>query len=125
MKNLLETLAAWGPFRVLVVGDFMLDQLVYGNADRLAPEAPVPVLHVQRTENRPGGAANVCLDLVAMRATVYAVGVTGEDREADRLRSALAGAGVSADSLIADPTRPTTMKRSLIGLAQHRHSAKM
>jgi len=125
MSQLLDTLAAWRPFKALVVGDFMLDQLVYGNADRLSPEAPVPVLHVQRTEDRPGGAANVCLDLIAMRGTVHAFGVVGDDREADLLCSALAAAGVQADGLVADASRPTTVKRSLIGLAQHRHPQKM
>jgi len=125
MSRLLETLAAWRPFKALVVGDFMLDQLVYGNADRLSPEAPVPVLHVQRTEDRPGGAANVCLDLVAMKGSVRAFGVVGHDREAELLRSALLAAGVDAGGLVADTSRPTTVKRSLIGLAQHRHPQKM
>ncbi|MBY0263581.1 MAG: hypothetical protein K2Q20_14645, partial [Phycisphaerales bacterium] len=110
MSTLLDTLDRWKPFTAIVVGDFMLDQLVYGNADRLSPEAPVPVLHVQRCEDRPGGAANVCLDLVAMRGTVHAVGVTGDDREADLLRSALATSGVNSDGLVADSTRPTTVK---------------
>lgn len=125
MSTLLDHLSRWRPFTAIVVGDFMLDQLVYGNADRLSPEAPVPVLHVQREENRPGGAANVCLDLVAMKGTVHAVGLTGDDREADLLRAALAAAGVNSDSLVADAARPTTVKRSLIGLAQHRHPQKM
>jgi D-beta-D-heptose 7-phosphate kinase/D-beta-D-heptose 1-phosphate adenosyltransferase len=125
MSRLLEQLAAWKPFTAIVVGDYMLDQLVYGNADRLSPEAPVPVLHVQRNEDRPGGAANVCLDLVAMKATVHALGVTGDDRDADLLRSALVSSRVNADSLVTDPSRPTTVKRSLIGLAQHRHPQKM
>ncbi|MCC6321960.1 MAG: bifunctional heptose 7-phosphate kinase/heptose 1-phosphate adenyltransferase [Phycisphaerales bacterium] len=125
MSPLLQHLTNWKPFTAIVVGDFMLDQLVYGNADRLSPEAPVPVLHAQRTEDRPGGAANVCLDLIAMRGRVFAVGVTGDDREADLLRSALAAASVDAEGLVTDPARPTTVKRSLIGLAQHRHPQKM
>lgn len=125
MSNLLDKLARWKPFTALVVGDFMLDQLVFGNADRLSPEAPVPVLHVQRSEDRAGGAANVCLDLVAMRAKVHALGVTGDDREADLLRAALASSGIDSSALISDRSRPTTVKRSLIGLAQHRHPQKM
>lgn len=125
MSKLLDHLSRWKPFVAVVVGDLMLDQLVYGNADRLSPEAPVPVLHVKKSEDRPGGAANVCLDLVAMRGTVHAVGVTGDDREADLLRSALVAAGVGAEGLVTDPSRPTTVKRSLIGLAQHRHPQKM
>ncbi len=125
MSRLLETLGAWRPFKALVIGDFMLDQLVFGNADRLSPEAPVPVLHVQRTEDRPGGAANVCLDLIAMKGSVHAFGVVGDDREANLLRSALVAARVQVDGLVADASRPTTVKRSLIGLAQHRHPQKM
>ena len=125
MSHLLDKLAAWKGFTALVVGDFMLDQLMYGNADRLAPDSPVPILHVQRTEDRPGGAANVCLDLIAMRASVHALGVVGDDREADLLRSALAASGVQQGGLVTDPARPTTLKRSLIGLAQHRHPQKM
>jgi D-beta-D-heptose 7-phosphate kinase/D-beta-D-heptose 1-phosphate adenosyltransferase len=90
MTALLDHLAAWRPFTAVVVGDFMLDQLVYGHADRLSPEAPVPILHEQRAEDRAGGAANVCLDLAAMRGTVHAVGVTGDDAEAVLLRAARA-----------------------------------
>jgi D-beta-D-heptose 7-phosphate kinase / D-beta-D-heptose 1-phosphate adenosyltransferase len=122
---LLTTLSAWRPFTAVVVGDFMLDELVYGNADRMSPEAPVPVLHVQRTEERSGGASNVCLNLAAMRGTVRAIGVTGDDPAAASLRRLLSESGVDAAGLIADPARPTTVKRSLIGLAQHRHPQKM
>lgn len=125
MKTLLDTLAAWTPFRALVVGDFMLDQLVYGNADRLTPEAPVPVLHVQREEDRPGGAANVCLDLAAMHAKVETFGVIGSDAAGQTLRRLLGAAGIESGGIIQDPARPTTIKRSLIGMAQHRHPQRM
>ncbi|MBX3357712.1 MAG: D-glycero-beta-D-manno-heptose 1-phosphate adenylyltransferase [Phycisphaeraceae bacterium] len=125
MSTLLETLAAWRPFTAVVVGDFMLDQLVHGNAERLSPEAPVPVLHVVKEEDRPGGAANVCLDLVAMKGRVRAVGVVGADEAGRSLRRLLEEAGVDATGLVEDPTRPTTRKRSMIGLAQHRHPQKM
>ena len=106
---------------MLVIGDLMLDELLYGNADRLSNDAPVPVLHVKRSEHRPGGAANVCLNLVAMGASVSVLGVTGKDDDAAKLRSALKSEGVEIEGLIEDESRPTTVKRSLIGLAQHRH----
>lgn len=125
MSSLLALLARWRPFTALVVGDFMLDQHVYGDAERLSPDAPVPVLRVTRTEAQPGGAANVCLDIDALGGTARAFGVTGADTEGDLLRGALADAGVDASGLIADPARPTTVKRSLVGLAQHRHPQKM
>ncbi|MGE3107483.1 MAG: PfkB family carbohydrate kinase [Phycisphaerales bacterium] len=125
MDTLRHALAAWKPFRALVVGDFMLDQLVYGNAERLTPEAPVPVLHVQREEDRPGGAANVCLDLAAMHAKVETFGVIGSDAAGASLRRLLAGATIQTRGLIEDASRPTTIKRSLIGMAQHRHPQRM
>ncbi|MEC9372444.1 MAG: PfkB family carbohydrate kinase, partial [Planctomycetota bacterium] len=125
MTNLLTQLAAWRPFTALDIGDFMLDQMVYGDAERLSPDAPVPVLQVRRTESMPGGAANVCLDLVALHANVRAFGVAGDDAEGRTLRAALEQAGVDAVGIVTDPQRPTTVKRSLVGLAQHRHPQKM
>lgn len=125
MNALLDTLAAWKPFEVLVVGDFMLDQHLYGAAERLSADAPVPVLEVRRADDRPGGAANVCLDLAAMRGRVSAVGVVGADSEAGALRRLLEAAGVDPSGLVTDSTRPTTVKRNLVGLAQARHPQKM
>ena len=123
--SLLDRLSAWKPFTALVVGDFMLDQFHYGDAERLSADAPVPVLHVKRCEDRPGGAANVCLDLVAMRGRVQGFGVVGRDPEAQSLREALMREQVQSLGLIADGSRPTTIKRNLIGLAQARHPQKM
>jgi len=125
MPSLVDQLGHWRPFTALVVGDFMLDQMVFGDADRLSPDAPVPVLSVRHTEERPGGAANVCLDLAALRGRVIAFGARGDDPEGRSLETALERAGVDLRGLIADADRPTTVKRSLVGLAQHRHAQKM
>ncbi|MEO0512458.1 MAG: D-glycero-beta-D-manno-heptose 1-phosphate adenylyltransferase [Planctomycetota bacterium] len=125
MTDLLNALAEWGPFNALVVGDFMLDELLYGDAERLSPDAPVPVLRARRTEHRPGGAANVCLDLAAMMGRVSAVGLVGNDEAGRTLAGSLQNQGVDATGLVTDADRPTTVKRSLIGLAQHRHPQKM
>ena len=125
MDALLDKLAHWKPIRALVIGDFMLDQLVYGDAERLTNDAPVPVLTARRTVEIPGGAANVCMDLIAMHAEVECFGVVGEDREADLLAQVLKEAGINTAGLIRDASRPTTVKRNLIGLAQHRHPQKM
>jgi len=125
MEALLTTLADWKPFSAIVVGDFMLDQQLYGIANRLSPDAPVPVLHVTKQENQPGGAANLCLDLHAMRGEVTAIGVVGLDQDSKILTDALNDKGVHAGSIINDPSRPTTVKRNLIGLAQGRHAQKM
>ncbi|MEM1166572.1 MAG: D-glycero-beta-D-manno-heptose 1-phosphate adenylyltransferase [Planctomycetota bacterium] len=125
MDSLLAALARWRPFTALVVGDFMLDQLVYGDAERLTADAPVPVLHARRTEEAPGGAANVCLDIAALGGRVRAFGVTGNDAESRVLLGELTDAGIDTAGVVRDPDRPTTVKRSLIGLAQHRHAQKM
>src|SRR6185503_18435285 len=125
VDRLFEHLAAWKQFTALVVGDFMLDQHWYGDAERLAADAPVMVLHVKRTEDRPGGAANVCLDLVALRATVHAFGITGDDGPGLTLRAALERERIHAAAVTTDPSRPTTVKCNLIGLAQARHPQKV
>lgn len=125
MSQLLDRLASWQGFVALVVGDYMLDELVFGDVDRLCNDAPVPVLAVERTESRAGGAANVCVDLVALRGRVEAFGVVGADSGGAALRRTLGEAGVGASGLIDDESRPTTVKRSLIGLAQHRHAQKL
>ncbi|QDU70230.1 D-glycero-beta-D-manno-heptose 1-phosphate adenylyltransferase [Mucisphaera calidilacus] len=123
--DLLDRLDRWRSVRVVVVGDFMLDRYTYGNAERLSPDAPVPVLAVEREEVRPGGASNVCRQLAAMRCDVRALGVIGEDEAGGALVSALAAAGVDGSGLTRSVERPTTVKHSLVGLAQHRHPQKM
>ena len=126
MNPLLRHLDAWQPFRALVLGDFMVDEMVYGDAERLSADAPVPVLHVRSIERTPGGAANLCLALAALGGQVSAFGVLGQDDAADFLQLNLGEAGIEVRGLLADGnTRPTTVKRNLIGLAQQRHPQKM
>lgn len=125
MDSLLVALDRWKPFTALVVGDFMLDQHVFGDAERLSPDAPVPILHVRKREDRPGGAANVCMDLVALKGEALAFGVTGADDHGRLLRDALSRERVEVGGLVEDPSRPTTVKQNLIGLANARHAQKM
>ncbi|MBX3388851.1 MAG: D-glycero-beta-D-manno-heptose 1-phosphate adenylyltransferase [Phycisphaeraceae bacterium] len=125
MDSLLGYLESWKPFTALVVGDLMLDEHLYGDAERLSADAPVPILHVRRKEHRPGGAANVCLDLVALKGKVIAVGVVGDDEAGKLLRRELREQGVSDEGIEVDSTRPTTIKQNLVGLAQARHPQKM
>lgn len=125
MDQLLEHLDRWKPFNALVVGDFMLDQQLYGDAERLSADAPVPILHVRRQTNNPGGAANVCLDLAALKGSVRACGVIGNDPNGELLKRSLADRGIDACGLVVDSARPTTVKQNLIGLAQARHPQKM
>ena len=111
--------------RVALVGDFMIDRYLYGNAERLSPEAPVPVLHFQREDLRLGGAGSVAANLATLGADVAAVGVVGDDAAGQTLRDKLAALGVDGGGLIASGQRPTTCKVRLVGLAQHRHPQQM
>ena len=121
----IQFLDRWTPRRIVVAGDVMLDHHVYGHADRLAPDAPVPVLATVREEYKPGGASNVCLDLLALRCKVSVLSVIGDDAAGKRLAAQLRAAGCDTSGLIVSDDRPTTLKQNYIGLAQHRHSQKM
>ncbi len=111
--------------RVALLGDLMLDRYIYGNAERLSPEAPVPVLHFQREEKRLGGAGGVAANLAALGAAVDVVGVLGRDADGREMRHLLEAAGARTGRLVEVDDRPTTCKSRLVGLAQHRHPQQM
>ncbi len=126
--DLIRFVDRWRPRKIVVAGDFMLDRYVHGNAERLSPDAPVPVLSVQKREHRPGGAANVCLDLRALQCEVACVGVAADDDAGRLIRTALREAGCDISGLLAEDGpagRPTTVKENFVGLAQHRHPQRM
>ncbi|HJZ71735.1 MAG TPA: D-glycero-beta-D-manno-heptose-7-phosphate kinase [Vicinamibacterales bacterium] len=95
---------------VLVVGDVMLDRFIVGRVTRISPEAPVPIVRFESEYARLGGAANVAHNLSALGARVSLVGIVGDDAAAATLRAQLAAAGMSADGLVVDRSRPTTEK---------------
>ncbi len=103
--------------RVLVVGDVMLDRYWFGEVERISPEAPVPVVHVAKREDRLGGAANVARNAVALGAQVTLVGFVGQDEAATRVSTLLGEAGVQAH-LVADAHHPTTLKMRVLGRQQ-------
>ena len=103
---------------VMVVGDVMLDRYWMGEASRISPEAPVPVVRKQKTVCYPGGAGNVALNVAALGAKVTLLGVVGPDQAAEELRRALVEGGVSADYLVTDPSRMTTVKTRVIAARQ-------
>ena len=120
-ENLLKTVNNLGSPRVLIVGDFMLDIYVYGDALRISPEAPVPVLRVTETEYRCGGAASVAADLAALGAKPICLGVVGCDENGKILTEKLTQIGADIAGILKTADRPTISKQRLIGLAQHRH----
>ena len=100
--------------KILVVGDVMLDRYWWGNASRLSPEAPVPVVALKTVSNIPGGAANVAANIAGLGASVVLVGVTGADDAAVSLRESMQKHNISADFLISSETRPTTTKTRVL-----------
>src|SRR4051794_20477019 len=111
--------------KIVLAGDLMLDRYLYGNAERLSPEAPVPILHYQREELRLGGAGGVAAMLATLGAQVRVVGVVGRDDAGRHVCEHLTYCGASVDSLVETADRPTVSKVRLVGLAQHRHPQQM
>jgi len=105
--------SGWGSMPVLVVGDVMLDQYVWGDVARISPEAPVPVVRATMREERPGGAANVAMNLAGLGASVTLVGFGGGDREQLTLEELLAEQGIEP-SLTVVPDVPTTTKLRIL-----------
>ncbi|MFP6902968.1 MAG: D-glycero-beta-D-manno-heptose-7-phosphate kinase [Verrucomicrobiia bacterium] len=115
VKNLLR---AATKSRVLVVGDVMLDQFLWGRVKRISPEAPVPVVEFQSETYMPGGAANVARNLTALGADVGLYGLVGKDEGAKRLKQLLKEDSVDGSGLIASATRMTTRKTRVIAHQQ-------
>src|SRR6476661_10016574 len=104
--------------RVLVVGDVMLDRYWWGSVTRISPEAPVPVVRMDRTSLAAGGAANVAANIAGLGATAVLLGAIGDDAESLLVPEVLAGVGVSAGHLIKITARPTTVKTRIIAHGQ-------
>lgn len=124
-SRLIDLVHRFAGRRVLLVGDFMLDRYLYGNANRLSPEAPVPVLHYDHEEVRLGGAGHVAADLAVLGCKVCVVGTCGDDDAAATMRKSLEGYGVDCVNLVTTPGRCTTSKTRLVGLAQQRSPQQM
>ena len=102
------------PPAILVIGDLMIDHYVWGDATRLSPEAPVPIVNVKNESTTLGGAANVAQNLVALGAKVTLSGVTGSDTFGARLKEIMTAEGLDTDAIIEDASRPTTVKTRVL-----------
>jgi D-beta-D-heptose 7-phosphate kinase/D-beta-D-heptose 1-phosphate adenosyltransferase len=105
--------------RVIVVGDLMLDEYLWGEIARISPEAPVPVMHLHRAEGSLGGAANVARNLASLGAMVTAIGVVGGDTAATSLFEELDRAGINREAELVELTRVTTRNCRLMSLEHH------
>ena len=111
--------------RILVVGDVMLDRYLWGDVERISPEAPIPVLKVAKSEERLGGAGSVVTMLAALDVDVLLATVVADDAQGQRVRQLLQQYGVPEDSVLSVNDRATTVKERLLGRTQSRHPQQM
>ena len=103
---------------VLVVGDLMLDEYLWGHVNRISPEAPVPVVEVQRRSFTVGGAANTAANVASLGGRAILAGVVGDDGEGRRIRDLLDGLGIDTSAIAIDASRPTTTKTRVVAHSQ-------
>jgi D-beta-D-heptose 7-phosphate kinase/D-beta-D-heptose 1-phosphate adenosyltransferase len=111
-------LAGFSSLRILVLGDLMLDEFIWGNVSRISPEAPVPIVNVTGESYYPGGAANVARNLREFTGSVALMGLAGADAAGDRLLDLLAAAGIDTACVQRDPALRTTVKTRIIARNQ-------
>ncbi len=118
--NVDELARHFGDRTIVVLGDLMLDEFIWGDVSRISPEAPVPVVDIRRQSTHLGGAANVLANVIALGARACVIGVVGDDDAANKVRSELRGHSAlqTNDLLITDNSRPTTIKTRIIAHSQ-------
>jgi len=118
MKEITAVLKQFTNKTILVIGDVMLDHYIWGNVERISPEAPVPVLDVQKEEYRLGGAANVALNLKTLGAEVLLCGLIGNDEAGKKLVNLLSKKGIKSQTLTIETNRSTTLKTRIGAVTQ-------
>jgi len=117
-RRLERIVADFASVRLLVLGDLVLDEYVWGDVDRVSPEAPVPVVHVRDEQTMLGGAANAARNVVALGGSVDVCSVIGDDAGGRRMAELLKDLGVDPDGLVTAPGRPTTRKTRVVAQSQ-------
>ncbi len=118
LTKLKTIISNFGKSRVLVLGDLILDQFIWGKVERISPEAPVPVVWIDRESFMPGGASNVANNIAALGGKVDIVGIVGNDERGAILKSELDQRGIGTSGIIRDKTRPTILKTRVIAHKQ-------
>lgn len=118
-NRLKELFGSFSKVKLAVIGDLMLDRYVWGSVSRISPEAPVPVVNVESESIRFGGSANVALNVSALGASVYPIGLIGADPAGQDLKCLFIETGFETKGLIVDLSRPTTVKTRIIADGQH------
>lgn len=118
MGNFKKIISCFKRAKILIVGDLILDEYIWGSVDRISPEAPVPVVLANKKSFMPGGAANVANNVKSLGGSVCLVGVVGEDKNKDILFSEFRKRSLDARGVFADADRPTTIKTRIIAQRQ-------
>jgi len=125
MNRRLELLDKFSSLHLLVIGDLMLDRFIWGEVERLSPEAPVPVLRVVSEDASLGGAANVVQNIRALGGRVTACGIVGRDDAGRRVLQALRNAGASVSGVISDADFQTIQKSRIIASPHHQQIVRL
>ncbi len=118
-QTLADVLKSFQKLKVLVIGDVMLDAYVYGDVDRISPEAPVPILNVKSRDQRLGGAANVALNIQSLGAIPILCSVIGKDQSGNEFLDLMKSSGLSIEGIISSTSRQTTRKNRIISEGHH------
>ena len=113
-KSLEKIVRRFKGANVMVVGDLILDEFIWGDVSRISPEAPVPVVWVKKESFMPGGASNVANNLSSLGGKVYSIGVIGDDERGAILKGCLDRKGIDTSGVLVDGTRPTTLKTRVV-----------
>src|SRR6056297_3073290 len=119
IETLTQILSKFEGKNVLIIGDFMLDEYVWGSVKRISPEAPVPVVNVEKRTYMAGGAGNTASNIASLGGHAKIAGVIGSDLQGDMLRKKLIELGVSVDGLVNEPGLSTITKTRIIANKQH------
>ena len=119
LDKLIKIVNSFKDRKIGVIGDLMLDQYVFGDTDRVSPEAPVPVVLVKKENFVPGGAGNTANNIAVLGGKVYIVGIIGRDTAGQRLEEELQKRGVNTQGVIKDSRSPTIQKTRVISRGQH------
>ena len=115
MKPDSKILQQFGSKNVVIIGDLMLDKYIFGNVDRISPEAPIPVVAVTAEKYVPGGAANVAVNVSTLGGNAHLLGVVGNDTAKHKLLESIAGFKITADGIITNKDKSTIQKVRVIG----------
>ncbi len=118
LRRIREITSGFGDARVLILGDIMLDEYMYGSVDRISPEAPVPVVNISSSKILLGGAANVAANICSLGGEALLLGTVGDDEAATKISQLLKSEKISDDLLVTDLTRRTTIKTRIIAHSQ-------